>query len=69
MTAGIDAAVVRRFGVELMQRVQYHILDAYYGEQPVGTGFVVATEEPTLPFIVHAPTMRTPGNIAGTDKV
>jgi O-acetyl-ADP-ribose deacetylase (regulator of RNase III) len=69
MTAGIDAAVVRRFGSALMQRVQRRILDDFLGEQPVGTAFVVATDDPRLPFIVHAPTMRVPGSISGTDKV
>ena len=69
MTAGIDAAVVHRFGMVLMQRVQERIMDEYMGEQSVGTAFIVATGDPDLPFVAHAPTMRVPGNIAGTDKV
>ncbi len=69
MTAGIDAAVVHRFGPVLMERVQHRIMDEYMGEQPIGTAFVVATDDPQLPFIIHAPTMRVPGSIAGTDKV
>lgn len=69
MTAGIDAAVVDRFGDGFMKRVQYHIQDAFMGEQPVGTAFVISTEDPQLPFIAHAPTMRVPGSIDGTDKV
>ena len=69
MTAGIDAAVVRRLGENVMRQVQDHILDAYWGEQPVGTAFVLRTGNPDIPFLVHAPTMRVPGNIAGTDKV
>ncbi|VTS07660.1 macro domain-containing protein [Tuwongella immobilis] len=69
MTAGIDAAVIRRFGTELMQQVQQHIANEFLGEQPVGTAFLVATGDAAIPWIVHAPTMRTPGNIAGTDRV
>jgi O-acetyl-ADP-ribose deacetylase (regulator of RNase III) len=69
MTAGIDAAVVRRFGEDLMARVQHRIMDQYFGEQPVGTAFVLPTGDPTLPFLCHAPTMRVPGSIEGTDKV
>src|SRR5881275_1814117 len=69
MTAGIDAAVVRRFGEALMQQVQHRILDQFFGEQPVGTAFVVPTGDPDLPFLAHAPTMRVPGSIEGTDKV
>ena len=69
MTAGIDAAVIHRFGESLMSRVQQHILNEYWGEQPVGTAFILATGEDTLPYLCHAPTMRVPGNIDGSDKV
>jgi O-acetyl-ADP-ribose deacetylase (regulator of RNase III) len=69
MTAGIDAAVVRFFGEPLMQRVQHRIMDEFFGEQPVGTAFVLSTGHPAVPFLAHAPTMRVPGSIEGTDKV
>jgi O-acetyl-ADP-ribose deacetylase (regulator of RNase III) len=69
MTAGIDAAVVRFFGLDLMERVQYHIMDQFFGEQPVGTAFLVSTGHPSIPYLAHAPTMRVPGSIEGTDKV
>jgi O-acetyl-ADP-ribose deacetylase (regulator of RNase III) len=69
MTAGIDAAVVRLCGDDLMRRVQDRILDDYLGEQPIGTAFVIETGLDRLPFVVHAPTMRTPGSIEKTDKV
>ncbi len=69
MSAGIDAAVIRRFGEPLMGQVQQRIMDDYFGEQPIGTAFILATDDPTLPFVAHAPTMRVPGNIEGTDKV
>jgi O-acetyl-ADP-ribose deacetylase (regulator of RNase III) len=69
MTAGIDAAVVRFFGEQLMQKVQHRIMDDYFGEQPVGTAFVLPTGHSAIPFIAHAPTMRVPGSIEGTDKV
>jgi O-acetyl-ADP-ribose deacetylase (regulator of RNase III) len=46
MTAGIDAAVVRYFGEDLMHRVQHRILDQFFGEQPVGTAFVLPTSHP-----------------------
>src|SRR5262245_3960944 len=69
MTAGIDAAVVHRFGEGLMKQVKQRVLDEYFGEQPVGTAFIVPTGDPRLPFLCHAPTMRVPGSIDGTDKV
>jgi O-acetyl-ADP-ribose deacetylase (regulator of RNase III) len=69
MSAGIDAAVVRYFGESLMHQVQHRIMDDFFGEQPVGTAFVMPTGHPSIPFMVHAPTMPVPGSIAGTDKV
>jgi O-acetyl-ADP-ribose deacetylase (regulator of RNase III) len=69
MTAGIDAAVVRRFGEGLMEQVQHRIMDQFFGEQPIGTAFIIPTGDPSLPFLAHAPTMRVPGSIDGTDKV
>jgi O-acetyl-ADP-ribose deacetylase (regulator of RNase III) len=69
MTAGIDAAVVARFGEAFMARIQHRIMDEYFGEQPVGTAFIEPTGDDTLPFVCHAPTMRVPGSIEGTDRV
>jgi O-acetyl-ADP-ribose deacetylase (regulator of RNase III) len=69
MTAGIDAAVVRFFGEHLMQRIQHRIMDQFLGEQPVGTAFIESTGNPNYPFVAHAPTMRVPGSISGTEKV
>jgi O-acetyl-ADP-ribose deacetylase (regulator of RNase III) len=69
MNAGIDAAVIRFHGDELMRRVQSRIMDEYLGEQPIGTSFIEPTGNPDYPFIAHSPTMRVPGSIEGTDKV
>jgi O-acetyl-ADP-ribose deacetylase (regulator of RNase III) len=44
-------------------------MDEFFGEQPVGSAFILPTGDPKLPFLCHAPTMRVPGNIEGTDKV
>lgn len=69
MTAGIDAAVVRRFGPQIMKQVQRHIVAHWLGEQPVGTAFLLDTGDAWCPTLVHAPTMRIPGPIVGTDAV
>jgi O-acetyl-ADP-ribose deacetylase (regulator of RNase III) len=69
MTAGIDAAVVAFFGEDLMHHIQHRIMDHFLGEQPVGTAFIQATGNAQYPFVAHAPTMRVPGSIRGTDKV
>lgn len=69
MTAGIDAVLVDVHGPQLMDGIQRRILDEWRGEQPVGTAFVHPTGTPTQPWVVHAPTMRVPAGIDGTDKV
>ncbi|MEM7151203.1 MAG: macro domain-containing protein [Myxococcota bacterium] len=69
MSAGIDAAVVHRFGRDFMARVQDHIMEAYLGEQPVGTAFLIETGDAERPWICHAPTMRTPTSINNTSHI
>ncbi|HLA64697.1 MAG TPA: macro domain-containing protein [Rhodothermales bacterium] len=69
MTAGIDAAVVAVHGPALMERVQRRIVGEYLGEQPVGSCFIESTGTPAYPYVAHAPTMRMPGPIDGTDAV
>jgi O-acetyl-ADP-ribose deacetylase (regulator of RNase III) len=69
MDGGVDLAITRFFGVQLMERVQAHILREYLGEQPVGTSFIVETHHPKHPFLAHTPTMRVPMAITGTDNV
>lgn len=69
MDAGIDRAVVKFFGEAVMHAVQKKILEDYLGEQPVGTCLLIPTHHAAHPFIAHAPTMRVPQNIVGTDNV
>jgi O-acetyl-ADP-ribose deacetylase (regulator of RNase III) len=69
MSAGIDAAVVRQLGLEIESAVQLRIMNEFLGEQPVGTAFLLETGSPRVPFLCHAPTMRVPGDITGTDNV
>lgn len=69
MTAGIDAAVTDHFGPAIMKAVQQRIVNEFRGEQPIGTAFVVETHHDAIPLLIHAPTMRIPGSIIGTDKV
>ena len=69
MDAGMDLAVVRYFGPHIMELIQKRILEDFLGEQPVGTCLIVPTAHPTHPFVAHAPTMRVPMNIQGTDHV
>ncbi|KAB2904828.1 MAG: phage tail protein [Anaerolineae bacterium] len=69
MDGGVDAAIIRFFGQQLMTRVQQHILFHYLGEQPVGTSFIIETGNEKHPYLAHTPTMRAPMEIAHTDNV
>ncbi|EHW5310389.1 macro domain-containing protein [Escherichia albertii] len=69
MDGGVDTAITAFFGTQLQTRVQNHILREYLGEQPVGTAFVIETGDNNHPWLVHAPTMRVPLTIDGTDAV
>lgn len=69
MDGGVDLAIIRYFGLELMDRVQARIINHYCGEQPVGTSFIINTGHPNHPFLAHTPTMRVPMFISQTDNV
>src|SRR5882762_10351976 len=69
MDAGMDLAVLRFFSPELQDAIQRRIIEDFCGEQPVGTAFIVETGRLDHPFVAHAPTMRVPMNISGTDHV
>lgn len=59
MDGGYDLAITEHFGEQLQHRVQQHIIEHYYGEQPVGTSFIIDTGKDNQKLI-HTPTMRTP---------
>src|SRR4051812_16864171 len=69
MDGGIDAAITRFFGLELMYAVQKRIIEEYLGEQPVGTSMIVETPSSKHPFLAHTPTMRVPLTITHMDHV
>ncbi|HHR9510912.1 TPA: macro domain-containing protein [Salmonella enterica subsp. enterica serovar Newport] len=69
MDGGVDAAITAYFGPQLQERVQQNIIREYLGEQPVGTAFVIETGNSKHPWLVHAPMMRVPLIIDGTDAV
>jgi O-acetyl-ADP-ribose deacetylase (regulator of RNase III) len=66
MDGGIDLVYVERFGWELQDRLQSHIKEQHDGELPVGQATIVETDDPGIPFLVSAPTMRVPMNVSQT---
>ena len=69
MDGGIDAAITAKFGDQLQKSVQQRIIERHLGEQPVGTCFLMPTGHSAHPWLAHAPTMRAPMDIRGTDNV
>ena len=59
MDGGFDLAITEYFGEQLQNRVQQYIVDNYFGEQPVGTSFIIASGHPGY-SLIHTPSMRTP---------
>lgn len=69
MDGGVDYAISQFFGPNLQKKVQKVIIEEYWGEQPVGSSFIVETDHPKHPFLAHTPTMRIPMIITRTDNV
>ena len=69
MNGGVDNALREFFGTQLEQRVMDKIKEDFLGEHNVGSAFVIETKDSDYPWLVHAPTMRVPSVIAGTDAV
>ena len=62
MDGGYDLAITEYFGDQLQERVQDFILNNFYGEQPVGTSFIIDAGKDNR-TLIHTPTMRTPQKI------
>jgi O-acetyl-ADP-ribose deacetylase (regulator of RNase III) len=66
MDGGLDLALRQVLGAEIEGRVQAAIVERHHGELPVGAAEVVATGHARWPFLVVAPTMRVPEDVAHT---
>ena len=62
MDGGYDLAITEWFGDQLQKRVQQYIIHHFYGEQPVGTSFLIDAGKDSQ-SLIHTPTMRTPQRI------
>ena len=66
MDGGIDLAYSRRFGWQLQERLQKLLREEYEGELPIGMAVLLGTDDPKLPYLISAPTMRAPANVSDT---
>jgi len=62
MDGGFDKAITKWYGENLQRKVQDYIIKNYYGEQPVGTSFIIETGKDNE-YLIHTPTMRLPERI------
>ena len=65
MDGGYDLALTKWYGEQLQERVQKYIMKNYYGEQPVGSSFIIDAGRDNQ-YLIHTPTMRTPEKIVDT---
>ncbi len=59
MDGGYDLAITEWYGNQLQDRVQEYIIKNFFGEQPVGTSFIIETNRDNQ-YLIHTPTMQTP---------
>lgn len=69
MDGGIDLAYSNFFGWELQDRLRETLHQLHAGELPVGNAVVIPTNHSNIPYLVSAPTMRIPSDIADTVNV
>jgi O-acetyl-ADP-ribose deacetylase (regulator of RNase III) len=69
MDGGIDLAYSHFFGWDLQDRLQEHLRREYSGELPVGCAVLIPTHHQDIPYLLSAPTMRVPADVADTVNV
>ncbi len=66
MDGGLDLAIRNVLGFQIETDIQEVILNKYHGEMPIGTAEIINTNNDKWSYMIAAPTMRIPENIAFT---
>jgi O-acetyl-ADP-ribose deacetylase (regulator of RNase III) len=66
MSGGVDKRIDEFLGGAAQEAIVAQIRDQFYGELPVGMALVVPLLNHRVPFIIAAPTMRVPEDVADT---
>ena len=66
MDGGLDLAIRNELGFQVESDIQEVILNKYHGEMPIGTAEIINTNHDRWSYMIVAPTMRIPENIAYT---
>ena len=69
MNGGIDFSISKNLGWHIEKRVQEKIRNEFFGELLVGQALVVETDHSDFPYLISAPTMRTPMTILRSPNV
>ena len=66
MDGGLDLAIRNKLGFQVETDIQEVILNKYHGEMPIGNAEIINTNHNKWSYMIAAPTMRTPENVAFT---
>ena len=69
MRGGVDLAYTLRFGIGVEESVRARIATLPGSLLPVGEALAVATGDSIIPYLVSAPTMKTPKHLSGPQPV
>ena len=66
MDGGLDLAISNELGFQVETEIQEVILNKYHGEMPIGSAEIINTNNNKWSYLIAAPTMRIPENVAYT---
>ena len=66
MDGGLDLVIRNELGFQVETDIQKVILNKYHGEMPIGSAEIISTSHDRWSYIIAAPTMRIPENVAFT---
>lgn len=69
MNGGIDFSISKNLGWHIEKTLQKKLRAKYHGELLVGQATIVETDHQQFPFLISAPTMRTPMTIFRSPNV
>ncbi len=69
MNGGLDFTISKNLGWHIEKRLQEQIRNDFYGELLVGQATIVETSHKDFPYLISAPTMRTPMSILRSPNV
>ena len=66
MDGGLDLAIRNELGFQVETDIQEVIINKFHGEMPIGSAEIINTNHNKWSYMIAAPTMRIPENIAFT---